>query len=264
MQDRPLPQHHRQRRARLRAGHRVAPRRPAAGSRVVPDHPGVRHPAHAGRPQAVRRDDDPGRGRDRRRRRRARGRVRRGDRRDDHLRSWPRAQGRDDRPGHVARAAPGRVRHPARRPLDRPADQDRAGRPAAGDVRPQRRVAGRDRRAEVARRLLRHRHRGGAHRDDLHDAGAHPLRRLPRQRVRAVVDPARSTTCRSFASSSRPSATASTPTATTSSTPTCATPRRWPARGPSPARRDSSTASAASRRPTSPATSPTTPTTTTS
>ena len=43
----------------------------------------------------------------------------------------------------VARAAAGRLRHPARRPLDRPADQDRAGRPAAGDVRPQRRVAGR-------------------------------------------------------------------------------------------------------------------------
>ena len=32
-------------------------------------------------------------------------------------------------------------RHPARRPAHRPADQDRAGRPAAGDVRPQRRVA---------------------------------------------------------------------------------------------------------------------------
>ena len=36
-------------------------------------------------------------------------RVRRGDRRDDDLRSRPGAQGRDDRPGHVARAAPGRL-----------------------------------------------------------------------------------------------------------------------------------------------------------
>ena len=35
------------------------------------------------------------------------------------------------------------VRRPARRAVDRAADQDRAGRPAAGDVRPQRRGAGR-------------------------------------------------------------------------------------------------------------------------
>ena len=49
-----------------------------------------------------------------------------------------------------------------------------------------------------------------------------------------------------------------------SPTPTCATPRRWPGRGRSPARRASSTASAASRRPTAPATSPTTRPTTTS
>ena len=48
-------------------------------------------------------------------------------------------------------AAAGR-RHPARRPLDRPADQDRAGRPAPGDVRAQRRGAGADRRAGHARR----------------------------------------------------------------------------------------------------------------
>ena len=42
-------------------------------------------------------------------------------------------------------------RRAARRPLDGPADQDRAVRPAAGDVRPQRRVAGADHRAPVAR-----------------------------------------------------------------------------------------------------------------
>ena len=42
-------------------------------------------------------------------------------------------------------------RHPARRALDRAADQDRAGRPAAGDVRPQRRGAGADRRAAARR-----------------------------------------------------------------------------------------------------------------
>ena len=48
------------------------------------------------------------------------------------------------------------------------------------------------------------------------------------------------------------------------SCPTCATPRRWPARGRSRAPPASSTASAASRRPTAPATSATTRTTTTS
>ena len=64
----------------------------------------------------------------------------------------PRAQGRDDRAGRLARAAADRGRRAARRPVDRPADQDRAGRPAAGDVRPQRRGAGADRGAALARR----------------------------------------------------------------------------------------------------------------
>ena len=48
------------------------------------------------------------------------------------------------------------------------------------------------------------------------------------------------------------------------SSPTCATRRPWPARGPSRARQGCSTASAGWRRPTGPATSPTTPPTTTS
>ena len=45
-------------------------------------------------------------------------------------------------------------RRAARRPVDRSAHQDRAGRPAAGAVRPQRRVAGRGAGAAVAVRLL--------------------------------------------------------------------------------------------------------------
>ena len=53
------------------------------------------------------------------------------------------AQGRDHRPGRDGRAAADRLRRPAGRPVHRHADQDRAGRPAAGAVRPQRRVAGR-------------------------------------------------------------------------------------------------------------------------
>ena len=189
--------------------------------------------------------------------------LRRRARRHHHLRPRPGAEVRDDRPGRVARAAAGDRRRPARRSLDRPADQDRAGRPAAGDVRPQRRVAGADRRPAVPRRLLRRRAGGRADRHDLPHAGAAAVRRLPRQRLRAVAHPGRRRPARPGASSSRPSPTAPTPRATRSSTPTCATRRPSPGRGPSPARRAWSTGSAASRRPTSPARSPTTPTTTT-
>ncbi len=42
-------------------------------------------------------------------------------------------------------------RHPAGRPVHRPADQDRAGRPAAGHVRPPRRVAAADRGGQARR-----------------------------------------------------------------------------------------------------------------
>ena len=63
-----------------------------------------------------------------------------------------RAQGRDDRPGRRPGTAADRRRRAARRPVHRPADQDRAGRPAAGDVRPQRRGAGAGDRRPVRRR----------------------------------------------------------------------------------------------------------------
>ena len=67
--------------------------------------------------------------------------------------------------------------------VHRPAHQDRAGRPAAGDVRPQRRVARRGDRAAVALRLLRRRRRGGTHRDHLPHAGDDPVRRRDRERL---------------------------------------------------------------------------------
>ena len=82
-----------------------------------------------------------------------------------------------------------RGQRPARRPVDRAADQDRAVRPAAGDVRPQRRVARPDRRAAVTRRLLRRGPRGHPDRGDLPDPGDAALRRDARQRLRAVADP---------------------------------------------------------------------------
>ena len=154
------------------------------------------------------------------------------------------------------------VRHPARRAVDRPADQDRAVGPAAGDVRAQRRGPGADRRPPLPRRLLRRGAGGGADRADLPHAGVPAVRRLPGQRLGAVggalgvpaARPAgrvrhRPERHRGF--SRRVSALI------------CATRRPWPGRGRCRVRQGWSTASAASRRPTAPATSPTTPTTTT-
>ena len=58
-----------------------------------------------------------------------------------------RAEVRDHRARRDDRAAADRDRRAARRPVHRSADQDRAGRPVAGHVRPQRRGPGADRRA---------------------------------------------------------------------------------------------------------------------
>ena len=115
--------------------------------------------------------------------------------------------------------------------------------------------------------------RGGPDRGHLPHPGDAALRRLPRQRLRAVADPRASTSFPRSTRPSRPSPTTSLdePTdgdtradAKPSSGPTCATRRPWPGRGRSRARRASSTASAASRRATGTATSPTTRPTTTS
>jgi hypothetical protein len=62
------------------------------------------------------------------------------------------------------------------------------------------------------RRLLRRRHRGRAHRHEVHGAGAAPVRRLPRQRLRALAAAqARRAAARSRCTST-PRATASSPT----------------------------------------------------
>ena len=126
---------------------------------------------------------------------------------------------------------------------------------------------GADRRAAVARRLLRRGARGGAHRGHLPDPGDAAVRRHAGQRLRAVADPrARRAARRSTRGSRRRATTAERRSSddARSSGPTSATRRPWPGRGPSRVRRGSSTASAASRRPTATATSPTTPPTTTS
>ena len=81
-------------------------------------------------------------------------------------------------------------------PVDRPAHQDRAGRPAAGALRPQRRVAGGGAGAAVTVRLLRDRDRGGAHRVVVPHPGDPVVRRRDRQRLGAVANPGRQLRCR--------------------------------------------------------------------
>ena len=90
--------------------------------------------------------------------------------------------------------------------------------------------------------LLRDGDRGGTDRDQVPHARLPALRRLPRERLRAVADPGRGRASRPAPSTSRPARTPA-----TSSCPTCATPRRSRGRGRFPARPASSTGSAASR-----------------
>ncbi len=87
-------------------------------------------------------------------------------------------------------------RRAARRSVDRAADEDRAGRPAARDVRPTRREPDADRRPLLAGRLLRGRDRGRPHRGALPDARDRALRHLPVELVRAVEACPRSTSSR--------------------------------------------------------------------
>ncbi len=92
-------------------------------------------------------------------------------------------------PGGDDRAAADRHRCAARRAVDRSADQDRAGRPAAGTLRAQRRVAGGRAGAAVAVGLFRRGTGGGAHRGVVPHPGAHLVRRRDRERLRTVADP---------------------------------------------------------------------------
>ena len=183
---------------------------------------------------------------------------------DGHERARARPQGRGDRPGHQPRAADGHRRRAARRPVDRHADQDRADRPAAGDVRPPRRVAAADRRRQVAVALLRRGVRGVPARGQVPHAGDPAHRRLPRQRRRAVAAARRVDDLPGHLgrrSRPRPNHTGAD-----------GEPDFWPYlrdpddagrdRGRSRARPGCSTASAASRSRTAPATSATSPRTT--
>ena len=222
---------------------------------TYPITPGVGHPPRAVQAQELQRADLPGRGRDRGHRCGHRRVLRRCAGRHQHVRPRHLAEVRGDRPGRDDRAAADRHRRAARRTVDRPAHQDRAGRPAAGAVRPQRRVAGRGAGAAVTVGLLRRGRRGRAHRDQLPHPGDHPVRRRDRQRLGAVADPGREHLPADRAHLRRR------PASRSSRTP--ATPKPWPVSSRSRARPVWSTGSAASRRPTVRATSPTSRRTTT-
>ena len=103
-----------------------------------------------------------------------------------HERARHGPEGRDDRAGRGVRAAARGRGRPARRPLHRHADQDRGRRPADGAVRAPRGVAAAGDRAVHALRLLRLRHRGGAHRGDPPHAGDPAHGHVPGELVGAV------------------------------------------------------------------------------
>ena len=143
---RQVSQDHRQRSDRLGPGRR----RPSAAARTCSSagYP-ITPPATfctTCRDEELRRAHLPGRRRDRRHVGRLRRRLRRRARGHRHQRPRHLPQGRGDGPGRHDRTADGHHRRAARRPEHRPADQDRAIRPAAGHVRPQRRLPGADRR----------------------------------------------------------------------------------------------------------------------
>ena len=186
-----LPADQRQHGARLRADRRLEALRPRHLPRRVPDHAGELGARGARAAQVVRRPDVPGRGRDRRGRRGSRRGLRRLARRHDLGRTGDRAQAGDDRPRDHARAAAADPRHPARRPLDRDADEAGAGRPADGHVRAQLREPGAGARGLDAVAVLPRRDRGGADRVEVPDARLPAQRCVPGERLRAVADPER-------------------------------------------------------------------------
>ncbi len=113
--------------------------------------------------------------------------LRRRARRDHHLGPGHRPQVGDHGAGHQPRAPPAGHRHPARRPVHRAADQDRAGRPPPRHVRPPRRGAAAHRGGQDAVALLRGHDRGGAPGGQVPHPGDAAVRRLPGQRDRAVA-----------------------------------------------------------------------------
>ena len=91
--------------------------------------------------------------------------------------------------GDRARAPAPDPRHPARRPLDGDADEARAGGPADGALRAQRREPRPGRRRVDSVAVLRRGDRGSAHRAQVPHPRVPPLRRLPGERLGALAHP---------------------------------------------------------------------------
>ena len=117
-------------------------------------------------------------------------RLRRLARRHHLGRAGDRAQAGDDRARDHARAAAPDPRHPARRPFDRDADEAGAGRSPDGALRAQLGEPGARAGGVDAVAVLPRCDRGGADRAQVPHARLPALRRLPRERLRAVADPA--------------------------------------------------------------------------
>ena len=132
----------------------VGPQRCAVVLRQLSDHACIRPPARAVETQELRRRDDPSGGRDRRGQHGAGRGVHRSPRGDGHERAGDRSEGGDDRSRRHHGAADDPGRRDARRPIHRDADEERAGRSVARDVRPPRGVAHPDRGPVVAGGLL--------------------------------------------------------------------------------------------------------------
>ena len=244
--------HVRSRRGEQALGAPALPRR-------VSDHAGVGHPRAARAAQALRRADVPGGGRDRGLRSRARRGVRRRARRDDLGRAGNRAEVGDRGARGDARAAARDRRRPARRAVDRDADEARAGGLADGALRAELGVARAGRRGvDALRAASTRRSRRRASRSSTGrrcSSSRTPTSRTARSR-------GSSPTSRTLPDDRRPVRDGAERRRRASSR-TSATTRRSRARGRSPARPASSTGSAVSRRRTRPATSPTTRRTTT-
>ncbi len=185
-----VPQHHRQPGALARPRRRVEALGAAALPRRLSDHARERDPRGARRLQGVRRPHVPGGGRDRGCGRRGRRELRRRARHHDLRRPGRRPQGGDGRPRDHARAAARDLRHPARRPVD-----GMPTKPEQGDLLMV--LYGRNGESPVPvvaasspSGLLRRRDRGVPDRAQVPHAGLSPLRRVPRERLRAVA-PAR-------------------------------------------------------------------------
>ena len=170
-----------------------AAQRAPAVLRQLPHHAGVGAAARAQPAQELRRDHAAGRGRDRGRQHGAGRRVRGPPGRHRHQRPGHGPEGRDAGARRDHGAAAHHRGRPARRSLHRPADQDRAGGPAAGDVRPPRRVpeasVGPLVAVRIASPIAFEGPRGSPCRP--RTPGDHPVRHVPVELVGAVEDPRR-------------------------------------------------------------------------